>query len=169
MNLTSKRIIRFILGALLPVPLFVGIYYFPYFHSSYCGFDHESKMYMTSKYDIEMARQHLKTDVAVFLTMGYSLMGLPSLAYSFLLERYRSSSNFGLWSYVGWGVLIGGISGLIAACCHFILTAGVYDSLLQVAISCGIGGVLPFLMALIFPDRPIKSPSVIDHQVIPNA
>jgi hypothetical protein len=80
MNLTPKRIIRFILGALLPVPFFVGIYYFPYFHSSYCGFDHESKMYMTSKYDIEMARQHLKTDVAVFLTMGYSLMGLPSLA-----------------------------------------------------------------------------------------
>lgn len=156
MNLTPKRIIRFILGALLPVPLFVGIYYFSYFYTSYHGFDHESKTYMTSTNDIEMARQHLITDVVVFLAMGYFLMGIPSLAYSFLLERYRSSSNFGLRSYVGWGALMGGISGLIAACFQFVLTDGAYDSLLMVAIACGVGGLIPILMALILPNRPIQ-------------
>jgi cytochrome c oxidase assembly factor CtaG len=43
MNLTRKRIIRFLLGALLPVPLFVGIIYFSYFYTSFNGFDHETK------------------------------------------------------------------------------------------------------------------------------
>ena len=95
MNLTPKRIIRFILGALLPVPLFVGIYYFSYFYTSYHGFDHESKTYMTSTSDIEMTRHHLKTD-------------------------------------------------------------GAYDSLLVVAISCGVGGLIPLLMALIRSDHPIQ-------------
>jgi hypothetical protein len=156
MNLTPKRIIRFLMGALLPVPLFVGIYYLSYFYTSYHGFDHESKTYMTSTHDIEMAHQHLKTDVVVFLAMGYFLMGIPSLAYSFLLERHRSSSSFALRSYVGWGALMGGISGLIAACFQFVLTDGAYDLLLMVAISCGVGGVIPMLMALILPDRPIQ-------------
>jgi hypothetical protein len=156
MNLTPKRIIRFILGALLPVLLFVGICYFSYFYTSYHGFDHESKTYMTSTNDIEMARKHLKTDVVVFLAMGYFLMGIPSLAYSFLLERHRSSSNFRLWSYVGWGALMGGISGLIAASFQFVLTDGAYDSLRMIAISCGIGGVIPLLMALVLSDRPIQ-------------
>ncbi len=115
MNLTPKRIIRFILGALLPVPLFVGIYFFSYFYTSYHGFDHESKTYITSTNNIEIARQHLKNDALVFLTIGYFLIGMPSLVYSFLLERHRSNSRFGLRSYVGWGALMGGISGLIAA------------------------------------------------------
>ena len=156
MNLTPKRIIRFLFGALLPVPLFVGIYYFSYFYTAYHGFDHESKTYMTSANDIEMTRQHLKTDVVVFLAMGYFLMGLPSLLYSFLLERHRSSSRFRLRSYVGWGVLMGGISGLIATCLQFVLSADAYGSLLVIAISCGLGGVIPLIMALIFPDRPIQ-------------
>jgi hypothetical protein len=156
MNLTPKKIIRLILGTLLPVPLFVGIYYFSYFYTSYHGFDHESKTYMTSTNDLEMARQHLKTDVVVFLAMRYFLMGIPSLAYSFLLERHRSSSRFGLQSYVRWGSLMGGISGLIAACFNFVQTDGVYDSLLVVGISCGVGGLIPLLMALIIPDRPTQ-------------
>jgi hypothetical protein len=156
MNLRLKRIIRFILGALLPVPLFVGIYYFSYFYTSYHGFDHESKTYMTRASDIEIERQHLRTDFVVFLAMGYFLMGIPSLAYSFLLERYRSRSNFRLWSYVGWGALMGGVSGLIAACFQFVLTSGAYDSLRMVAISCGVGGVIPMIMALILPDRLIQ-------------
>lgn len=156
MNLTPNRIIRVILGALLPVPLFVGIYFFSYFYTSYHGFEHESKTYMTSSNEIEMARKHLKTDIAVFLAMGYFLMGIPSLAYSLLLERHRSSSNFRLWSYVGWGALMGGISGLIAASFQFVLTDGAYDSLRMLAISCGIGGVIPMLMAFILSDHPIQ-------------
>lgn len=156
MKLTPKRIVRFILGAILPVPLFVGIYYFSYFYTSYQGFDHESKTYLTSTNDLEIARQHLKTDAVVFLAMGYFLMGIPSLAYSFLLERHRSSSRFRLRSYVGWGALMGGISGLIAAGFHFILTDGAYDSLLVIVISCGIGGLIPLLLTLIRSQRPIQ-------------
>jgi hypothetical protein len=156
MNLTPKRIIRFILGALLPVPLFVGIYYFTYFYTSYHGFDHESKTYMTSTNDIEISRQHLKLDILVFLAVGYFLMGIPSFVYSFLLERHTSSSSFRLRSYLGWGALMGGICGLIVACFQFVLTDDAYDSLLLVAISCGVGGGIPLLMALVLPVRPIK-------------
>ena len=156
MNLTPKRIVRFLLGALLPVPLFVGIFYFSYFYTSYHGFDHETKTYITGQQNLEISRQHLRTDVAVFIAVGYFLMGIPSLAYSFLLERHRFSSRFGLKSYVGWGALMGGISGLIAACLSFVLTDGVYDSLLVVAISSGVGAFIPLLLFPILPDHPIK-------------
>ncbi len=155
MNLTPKRIIRFILGALLPVPLFVGIYFFSYFYTSYHGFDHESKTYITSTNNIEIARQHLKTDALVFLTIGYFLIGMPSLVYSFLLERHRSNSRFGLRSYVGWGALMGGISGLIAAGFQSILTDSAYDFLQMFVIFCGIGGAIPILLTLILSERPI--------------
>jgi hypothetical protein len=103
--------------------------------------------------DIEMARQHLKTYVVVFLASGYFLMGIPSLAYSFLLERHRSSSRYGLRSSVGWGALMGGI---ISACFYFVLTDCAYDSLLVVAVSCGVEGLILLLMALIRPARPIQ-------------
>ena len=156
MNLTPKRIVRFILGSLLPVPLFISIYYFSYFYTSFHGFDHESKTYITGTDNIEMARQHLKTDVVVFLAMGYFLMGIPSLAYSFLLERHKSSKHFELRSYVGWGALMGLISGLIAAFFQFVLTDGAYDSLLVIAISCGVGGVIPLIMTLILPGHVIQ-------------
>lgn len=156
MNLTPKRITRFILGALLPVPLFVGIYYFSYFYTSYHGFDHETKTYITGPQNLDLARYYLITDVVVFLAAGYFLMGIPSLAYSFLIERHRSSSCFRLRTYVGWGALMGGISGLIAACFDFVLTDGVCDSLLVVAVSSGVGGIIPFLLAKILPDRSIQ-------------
>ena len=103
MDITPKRIVRFILGAVLPVPLFIGIYYFSYFYTSYHGFDHESQSYMTSPSDIAITRQHLKTDALVFLATGYFLMGIPSLVYSFLLECQRSCPRFKMKSYVIWG------------------------------------------------------------------
>lgn len=156
MNLTPKRIIRFLMGALLPVPLFVGIFYFSYFYTSYHGFDYETKTYITGHQNFEISRQHLRTDAVVFMTVGYFLMGIPSLVYSFLLERYRSSSHFTIRSYVDRGALIGGISGLIAACSRFVLTDGAYDSLLVIAISSGVGGMIPLLMAMILPNCSIQ-------------
>lgn len=156
MNLTHKRIVRFLLGALLPVPLFVGVFYFSYFYTSFYGFDHETKTYISGPQNLELARYYLITDVVVFLAAGYFLMGIPSLAYSFMLERHRSSLRFRLRSYVGWGALMGGISGLIAACFDFVLTDGVYDSLLVVAVSSGVGMVIPFLLTVIIPERPIQ-------------
>lgn len=156
MNLTPKRITRFILGALLPVPLFVGIFYFSYFHTSYHGFDHETHTHITDQKSLEISRQHLRTDAVVFMAVGYFIMGIPSLVYSFLLERHRSSSRFGFRSYVGWGSFMGGISGLIATCFRFVLTDGVYDSLLVIAISTFVGGMIPLLMAVILSDRTIQ-------------
>jgi hypothetical protein len=175
MNLTPKRIIRFIMGTLLPVPLFVSIYYFSYFYTSYHGFDHETKTYITGEQNVELARYYLKADAVVFLAAGYLLMGIPSLAYSFLLERYRTSSRFEIRRYVGWGALMGGVSGLIAACFQFVLTDGTYDSFLVVATSSAVGGIVPLLLLPVGPARSIQkdrenksrmatptSPSVID-------
>ncbi len=48
---------------------------------------------------------------------------------------------------------MGGVSGLIAASFRFVLTDGAYDFLLVIAISSGVGGMIPLLMALILPDR----------------
>ena len=155
MNLTPKRIIRFILGALLPVPLFVGIYYFSYFYTSYHGFDHETQTYIEGQRDLDITRQHLITDAVVFMAAGYLLMGIPSLTYSFMLERYRASSCFRIRSYLGWGVLMGAIAGLIATCFRFVLAAGVADSLLVIGTSCCVGGMIPLLLTAVFPGRSI--------------
>ena len=149
MDITPKRIVRFILGAVLPVPLFIGIYYFSYFYTSYHGFDHESQSYMTSPSDIAITRQHLKTDALVFLATGYFLMGIPSLVYSFLLECQRSCPRFKMKSYVIWGVLMGGAAGLIATSFRFVLTDGFSDCLIVIAVSSGIGGIIPLLLSLI--------------------
>ena len=149
MNITPNRVVRFILGTVLPVPLFVGIYYFSYFYTSYHGFDHESQSYLTKSSDIVITRQHLKTDAAVFLAMGYFLMGIPSLAYSFLLERHRFSTRFKLKTYLLWGVLMGGVAGLIATTFEFVLTDGFVDCLFAIAVSSGVGGAIPLLLTLI--------------------
>ena len=154
MKIALGRIIRFVLGALLPVPLFVGLFFFSYFYTSYNGFDHETKTYITGQHNIEITRQHLKTDALAFLAAGYFLMGIPSLAYSFLLERTRTSSRFELRSYAGWGAIMGGILGLIAACFRLVLGDGVYDSFLIVAIASGVGGLIPLLLFLVGPERP---------------
>jgi len=146
--------IRFIFGALIPVPLFIGIYYFSYFYNSYHGFDHESKTYLTSTADIAMSRKHLKTDVVILLLMGYLMMGIPSLAYSYLLERHRSGSRYKLRSYVGWGALMGGLVGFIAF--GFDMEGGLYDSLPDIAITTAVGASIPLLMAAIFPQRGIQ-------------
>ncbi len=146
MNSTPRRVIRFILGALLPVPLFVGIYYASYFYLSYNGFDHETKTYLTEPSDIEITRMHLKTDLLVFLAFGYFMMGIPSLIYSLILEVYRKSPRFKLSSYTSLGAFIGGISGLIAVCFNFVLTDGAYDAALVVFISTTIGGLIPFML-----------------------
>ena len=156
MNLTPKRIGRFILGAILPVPLFVGIYYFSYFYTSYHGFDHETQTYIEGQRGLDITRQHLITDAVVFMAAGYFLMGIPSLAYSFMLERHRTSSRFKIGSYVGWGVLMGAIAGLIATCFRFVLTAGVSDSLLVIGASSAVGGITPLLLSMTFPERSIQ-------------
>jgi len=154
MKIKIRRIIRFVLGGIMPVPLFVGLFYFSYFYTSYNGFDNETKTYWTNPHDIELTRQHLKTDILIFLGVGYFLMGIPSIAYSFLLERHRTCSRFRLRSYAGWGALMGGISGLIAASFRFVLTDGVYDALLVVAISSSVGGLIPLLLFYVVPERP---------------
>jgi len=155
MNITPKRIIRFALGSLLPVPLFVSFYYFSYFYNSYHGFDYETKTYMTSQQDIEITRHHLKTDAVVFLVFGYYFMGIPSLVYSFLLERHRFSSRFGIRSYVSRGVLMGGISGLIATCFNIVLTNGFWGSFLVVVIASVVGGIVPLFLLLVGSHRSI--------------
>jgi hypothetical protein len=157
MNPTAKKIIRFIMGALLPVPLFVGIFYFSYFYTSYHGFDHESNTYITDPQNMAITRKHLITDFVVFIAMGYFLMGLPSLVYSFLLERYRTSSRYGLWSYVGGGALLGGIAGVIAISLGFVLSGGSYDSVKVVATSFLVGGIVPLLLMLIFRKSPVAA------------
>lgn len=149
MNITPKRVVRFILGALLPVPLFVGIYYFSYFYTSYKGFDHESQLYMTSPSEVSISRQHIKTDALVFLAMGYFLMGIPSIVYSFVLERCRVSQSFKLRSYLLLGVLMGCVAGVIATTCNFVLTDGFFDRMYAIGISTIIGGAIPALLALI--------------------
>ena len=156
MNLTRKSITRFIFGALLPVPLFVGIYYFSYFYTSYNGFDHKTNTYIIDGDYIGIERQHLRSDAIVFLVVGYFMMGIPSLVYSFLLERHRSSLNFTRRTYVGWGVVMGGICGLVAVYLPFPLTGGIHDSLLVVGISSGVGGIIPFFLAKILPSRTMK-------------
>jgi len=150
------RIIRFLLGFLLPVPLFVGFYYFSYFYKAYQGFDHENNIYLPNPQSIETARQHLGTDILFFVAMGFLLMGIPSLIYSLLLERYRMGSRFSPISYAGWGALMGGISGLIAVCLRFLLVEGVGGALVAILVSSFVGGVIPLLLIFVrsgTPDR----------------
>lgn len=161
MNLNPRRIGRLILGAHLPVPLFVGIYYFSYFYNAYHGFDHETQTYIECKRDLDIARRHLITDAVVFMAFGYFLMGIPSLAYSLILERHRTNSRFRIRPYIGWGVLMGAGAGLIATGFRFVLTAGTSDSLLVIGISCCIGGMIPLLLLVTFPERAIQ-----EHQKI---
>ncbi|MBK1884522.1 hypothetical protein JIN85_19050 [Luteolibacter pohnpeiensis] len=82
MSIVPRRAIHCVIGALLPVPLFVGIFYCSYFYKSCNGFDFEAGTYITDSYSIEMSRRHVGTDVLVFLAMGYFLMGVPSLVAS---------------------------------------------------------------------------------------
>ena len=154
MKIKIRRIVRFVLGVTMPVPLFVALYYFSYFYNSYHGFDYETQTYMTGPRNIELDRYYLKADILIFLGAGYFLMGIPSIAYSFLLERHRTCSRFRLRSYAGWGTLMGGISGLIAASGRFVLTDGIYDSLMVVSVSSAVGGLIPLLLFYIVPERP---------------
>jgi hypothetical protein len=153
------------MGALLPVPLFVGIYFFTYFYASYHGFDHETQTYIQGQENLRMARRHLITDVLLFLAVGYLLMGVPSLVYSFLLERRRASSRFAIRSYIGLGVLLGGVAGFIAT---FFMVTIVPDALLLIATSCAVGGLIPSLLALVFPERPLQE-NLENHSAHPTA
>jgi hypothetical protein len=156
MNHRHKKIIRFTLGVILPVPLFIGFYYFSYFYTSYQGFDHETKTYIEGQQNLSITRQHLITDAMVFMATGYFLMGIPSLLYSSVLERYSASSRYRITSYVGWGVLMGAIAGLIAMCFRFVLAVGVSDSLLIIGISSGVGGLIPLILSKTFPQCQIQ-------------
>ena len=152
MSTTARRVLRFILAAALPVPLFVGIFFFQYFYKSYHGYDYETKAW--SDHDTEVVRQHLKTDAVLFLCFGYLFMGIPSLLYSFLLERHTRRPQFGLRSYVSWGAAMGGICGLLAGGLGpFLSIAGVYDLLLIVTLSAGIGGFIPLVLFAVLRDK----------------
>lgn len=58
MSCTIKSILRYMLGAILPVPLFVAIFYASYFYKSYNGFDFEDKVYMIGADNLAMSRQY---------------------------------------------------------------------------------------------------------------
>jgi hypothetical protein len=73
-----------------------------------------------------------------------------------MLERHRARARFRIRSYVGWGVLMGAVASLIATCFRFVLTAGVSDSLLVIGTSCCVGGMIPLLLSLTFPERSIQ-------------
>lgn len=150
MKLTPYRVLRFLLGVLLPVPLFVAFYYSSYFYRTYHGFDHETNTYLPNQQSIELERQHLVTDFLFFLMGGFFLMGIPCVVYSLLLERYRTTPRFTPISYTVFGVLVGGLAGILAV--QFgIFGQDIRGTLQVVLASSCVGGIIPLLLLLIGP------------------
>lgn len=126
MKITVNEIIRLYSAALLPVPLFSIIYF-------------------------SLNASPINLGLIYIMIGGYVLMGIPSLAYSFMLELYRRSSRYKMKFYILYGSAMGGLASLIPI--HFKLTNfdGMHDSIWVITISSIIGGIIPLILATSLP------------------
>lgn len=113
--------IRLVLGVLLPVPLFVILYYGYHYYLSYHGFNHETKQYVLD--DLTASRIHAKTEFLFLNIFGYICMLIPSIIFSVIIERQRSKAILNKKHYLGLGAFLGFIASFV-----FLLVAGIYTS-----------------------------------------
>lgn len=113
MSLKVARTIRLVIGMVLPVPLFVAIYFFSYLYKTYHGYDYENHAYLTDEMSLSNSRTAMWQWLFAFLFMGYIYMLIPSILYSGLLEVYRTKPFSSYIGYVTLGGTISGISGIL--------------------------------------------------------
>lgn len=151
-----RRIIRFSAGAILPVPLFILLFYGSYLFKSYHGYDFETQEYIIGSTHLANSRSHAQTDLSIFLLYGYFIMGLPSLIYSFLLERARAKNPFNINHYL----IFGAIAGFACSFIFLFTSATVCGNWLQIlhAITASIivGSIIALLLLSVKVTQPTK-------------
>ena len=140
-----SKITRVILGTILPVPLFIVLYYGSYLYQSYHGYDNETNQYLLN--NLEASRSHARTDFLIFIIAGYIYMGLPSLGYSFLLERQRTKRIPNLKQYLGLGTILGFTASFIFLYISGTLTSGTGEQIFHAILASSfVGFITAFLL-----------------------
>jgi hypothetical protein len=150
MSLTSDRLIRLFTAALLPVPLFITIFYFSYFYKSYHGYSFEIHAYITDAMSLANSQKLIWQDLLAFLFLGYFYMLIPSILFSITLEAYRTRSFASNICYVLLGGALGGLSSFLFIWVnpgHFV--SDVLDAFMAFLLSIFIGATIPMLLRFV--------------------
>ena len=144
MSFNRARLIRLFIAALLPVPLFVSIFYLSDFYKVYHGYSFETRTYITDAMSLANSRKLMWDDVFAFLFFGYFYMLLPSILFSIALEVYRARPRASNIGYVTLGGTLGGISSFLFV---WINPGGsvqdVLDAFIAIILSILIGAAIP--------------------------
>jgi len=141
-----SKITRLILGTLLPVPLFIVLFYGSYLYQSYHGYDNETNQYLLD--NLEASRSHARTDLLIFIVFGYIYMGLPSLGFSFLIERQRTKRTPNLRRYLGLAAFLGFIASFIFLYISGTLTSGSIEQTFYAVLSSTLVGLITAFLLL---------------------
>lgn len=112
MSLKVARLVRIFTAVALPVPLFVGIFYFSDFYTLYHGYNSDNGTYFTDSMSLSNCRKHAWTYFLFFVAVGYVIMIVPSFLCSISLEVYRSKPFASYMGYVTLGGAMGGVTSL---------------------------------------------------------
>lgn len=147
MNMVSNRLIRLFTAALLPVPLFIAVFYFSYFYKLYHGYSFEIHAYITDSMSLANSHKLIWQDMLAFLFFGYFYMLIPSVLFSISLEVYRTRSFASNIGYVLLGGTLGGLSSFLLI---WINPGGsvsdVLDAFIAFILSIFIGATIPMLL-----------------------